>query len=228
MSQKILNRFEELIKEAKSIAQHKRNKTVQRAGISKSVDYFEEPINELYLTWKVKTENLLRVACGEDSVHYQTFLREKENGLYAPIKLQNSIPVILAAYDDLKGGFLISFKQIVQAEVFDSELEQAKSLLENGYKNAAAVIAGVVLETAIKELCTNNGIDIYLPDGKREKKLEKLNEELTKAGIYPLTQQKKITYYADIRNNAAHGKPENFDSDEVKDMIKGVEKFLID
>lgn len=56
--------------------------------------------------------------------------------------------------------FLITFKQIVQAEVFDSELEQAKSLLESGYKNAAAVIAGVVLETAIKELCLNNGIDI--------------------------------------------------------------------
>ncbi|WP_065709694.1 HEPN domain-containing protein [Acinetobacter baumannii] len=221
MSQKILNRFEELIKEAKSIAQHKRNKTVQRAGISKSVDYFEEPINELYLTWKVKAENLLRVACGADSVHYQAFLREKENGLYAPIKLQNSIPVVLAAYDDLKGGFLMSFKQIVQAEVFDSELEQANSLLENGYKNAAAVIAGVVLETAIKELCLNNGIDI------ERKRLTQLNDDLAKAGVYNKLQQKQITALADIRNNAAHGNYDEFTKEDVERMISDIERFLL-
>ncbi|EHU1360295.1 HEPN domain-containing protein [Acinetobacter baumannii] len=221
MSQRILNRFEELISEAKSIVKHKKSKSTQRNNILKPVEYFDEPINEQYLTWKVKAENLLLLACGEHSVHYQAFLREKENGRYAPNKLQNSIPVVLAAYDDLKGGFLISFRQLVQAEVFESEIEQAKSLLVNNYKNAAAVIAGVVLETAIKELCLNNGIDI------ERKRLTQLNDELAKAGVYNKLQQKQIMALSDIRNSAAHGDYDQFTQENVERMIDDIERFLL-
>ncbi len=131
------------------------------------------------------------------------------------------LPVIKATYDDFKNGFLITFKQIVQAEVFDSELEQAKSLLENGYKNAAAVIAGVVLETAIKELCLNNNIDL------EKKRLTRLNDDLAKAGVYNTLEQKRITALADIRNNAAHGKYDEFTIEDVERMISDIERFLL-
>lgn len=121
----------------------------------------------------------------------------------------------------LKMVFLISFKQIVQAEVFDSELEQAKSLLQNGYKNAAAVIAGTVLETAIKEICLNNSIELD------RKKLTHLNDELAKVGFYNKLQQKQITALADIRNNAAHGDYDQFTQKHVERMIEDIERFLL-
>ena len=54
--------------------------------------------------------------------------------------------------DDYKGGYLISIKNLIQADVFDSQLEQATELLSSGYKLAAAVIAGVVIETALRDL----------------------------------------------------------------------------
>lgn len=130
-------------------------------------------------------------------------------------------PILIAAYDDFKNGFLISFKQIVQAEVFDSELEQAKSLLESGYKNPSAVIAGVVLETAIKELSLNHGIEL------ERKKLTHLNDELAKLGVYNKLQQKRITALADIRNNAAHGDYDQFTKDDVTGMIEDIERFLL-
>lgn len=228
MSQKLQKRLEQLIQQAEQILDLTIEKRSEYLG---TIKVFKDNGDDLYVQWIVNAKNILKLAGGgKDSIHYETFIQlEKPNQFDSkPSILKRLINVLKACLDDLNNGFLISFKQIVQAEVFDSELEQATYFLNESYKIPAAVIAGVVLETAIKELCYNNGIDIYLPDGKREKKLEKLNEELTKAGIYPLTQQKKITYYADIRNNAAHGKPENFDSDEVKDMIKGIEKFLID
>lgn len=121
----------------------------------------------------------------------------------------------------MKKGFLITFKQIVQAEVFDNELEQAKSLLESGYKNAAAVIAGVVLETAIKELCLNNNIDL------EKKNLNRLNEDLVKAGVYNTLQQKQILALADIRNKAAHGDYDEFTKEDVERMISDIERFLL-
>jgi hypothetical protein len=49
------------------------------------------------------------------------------------------------AREDFEGGYLISFRNLVQAEVFESELDQAKELQSAGYKVAAAVIAGVIL-----------------------------------------------------------------------------------
>ena len=61
--------------------------------------------------------------------------------------------VLRATLDDVNTGLLISFKTIIQSEVFDSELDQAKHFLDSGYLVAAAVTAGVVLETSIKELC---------------------------------------------------------------------------
>jgi hypothetical protein len=118
--------------------------------------------------------------------------------------------------EDYKGGFLTSLKHLIQADVFDSELEQAKELLTNGYKVAAAVI--VVLETTLRDLCTREG----LPHSK----LDKMNAALAKAGIYNKLQQKRITALADIRNSAAHGKPEEFSDEDVTNMIRDVEQFL--
>jgi hypothetical protein len=126
--------------------------------------------------------------------------------------------VLAAASDDYKGGFLIAIKNLIQAEVFDSELEQAEELLDNGYKLAAAVIAGVVLETTLRDLCSREGI----PHGK----LDKMNADLTKAGLYNKLQQKRITALADIRNSAAHGKPEEFSEQDVTNMIRDIETFV--
>jgi hypothetical protein len=107
---------------------------------------------------------------------------------------------------------------LVQAEVFGSELDQARELLAGGYLTAAAVIAGVVLETTLRQLCTDAG----LPLGK----LDKMNSDLTKIGIYSLLVQKRITALADIRNNAAHGHPEAFKNTDVSDMISYIENFV--
>lgn len=124
-------------------------------------------------------------------------------------------------------GLLISFKTIIQSEVFDSELDQAKHFLDSGYLVAAAVTAGVVLETSIKELCKNNGIDIYLPESTKSKKLDVLNAALKNAEVYNILQQKKITALADVRNNAAHGNVDQFSKEAVIDMIRDIERFLL-
>jgi len=220
MSQKLLNRYEQLIQEAETI---KSLITTKYSEYSGNYNDLGEDGDAQYLQWKVKVKNLLKLSSGEDSVHYKEFVLSEDMQMYDtnPKVLKRLIPILIAAYDDLKGGFLVSFKQIVQAEVFDSELEQARSLLESGYKNAAAVIAGVVLETAIKELCVNNGIDL------EKKKLTRLNDDLAKASVYNTLQQKQITALADIRNSAAHGDYEKFTHQDVETMIKDIERFLL-
>lgn len=218
MSQKILNRFEELIKEANEISN---NSFVNTNIRFPNFEDFPPNYQALYSEWIIKAQNILLLACGDNSIHFTAFKRQLSGSSDTPKRLRQLIPILNAAYDDLKNGFLITFKQIVQAEVFDSELEQAKSLLESGYKNAAAVIAGVVLETAIKELCLNNGIGI------ERKRLTQLSDDLAKAGVYNKLQQKQITALADIRNNAAHGDYDEFTKEDVERMIIDIERFLL-
>ena len=80
------------------------------------------------------------------------------------------------------------------------------------------MIAGVVLETTVRNLCTDRGID--------HGKLDKMNADLAKAGAYNSLQQKRITAIAGIRNAAAHGDVEKFNPEDVKGMIDDVERFL--
>uniref|UniRef100_B8HQV7 DUF4145 domain-containing protein n=1 Tax=Cyanothece sp. (strain PCC 7425 / ATCC 29141) TaxID=395961 RepID=B8HQV7_CYAP4 len=176
--------------------------------------------NDLFLNWKVKVRNLLSKACGEESQHFQQF-EKNEKGLaystnYDTFKKLKAI--FLAAKEDFEGGYLLSTRTLVQAEVFDSELEQANELLKSGYCTAAAVIAGVVLETALRELCDREGIC--------HGKLDKMNADLAKASVYTKHMQKTITALADIRNSAAHGKINEFSEQDVTNMIRDVSQFL--
>jgi hypothetical protein len=134
--------------------------------------------------------------------------------------LQNLKAVFLAAQEDFDGGHLLSVWSLVQAEVFDSELEQSSELLRAGYNVAAAVVAGVVLETSLRELCSRNS----LPPGK----LDKMNADLAKAGVYNLLLQKRITAMAQIRNSAAHGDVASFNPGDVDGLIKDVHRFVTD
>jgi hypothetical protein len=80
------------------------------------------------------------------------------------------------------------------------------------------VIAGVVLDTALRDLCSREGLI--------HSKLDKMNTDLAKAGVNNKLQQKRITALADIRNSAAHGKTEEFSDGDVINMTRDVEQFL--
>ena len=177
--------------------------------------------DDLFLNWKVKARHLISMACGTDSEHYRQFVEIEKGQIFVSASfavLKALKAVFLAAKEDYEGGYLNSVRNLVQAEVFESELDQARELLSGGYSTAAAVVAGVVLETTLRQLCTDSGI----PVGK----LNKMNSELTKAGAYNLLVQKRITTLADIRNNAAHGHPEQFKENDVSDMISYIESFV--
>jgi Domain of unknown function (DUF4145) len=208
-------RFDELEAQA---AQVEASKVAQDSGMYGYQNYVD---NDLLLNWKVKVKNLLSKVCGEDSQHFQQF-EKNETGVSFTTNyniFQALKAVFLAAKEDFEGGYLLSIKTLVQAEVFDSELEQANELLSSGYFTAAAVIAGVVLETALRELCDRR-------EGISHGKLDKMNADLAKAGVYNKLMQKRITALADIRNSAAHGKPNEFTEQDVSDMIKEVGQFL--
>jgi hypothetical protein len=201
-----------------------------QAGAVEATKYHEndryslgERVNaELLLAWHVKARALLANACGPQSVHFAEFVEQGKPQSYRSShrEFRDLLAVFTAAREDYEGGYLNSVKSLVQAEVFGSEIEQARELHQNGYIVAAAVIAGVVLETTLRQICDNYGIGTG--------SLNKMNADLTKIGAYNLLVQKRITTLADIRNNAAHGRDGEFSADDVSEMIKQVENFVTD
>ncbi|GAA5531229.1 hypothetical protein Hgul01_05054 [Herpetosiphon gulosus] len=80
------------------------------------------------------------------------------------------------------------------------------------------LLAGIALETSLKDLCDREGI--------AHAKLDKMNADLAKTGIYNSVMQKQITAWAGLRNAAAHGNWGEYSHDQVKTMIAGVTQFI--
>ena len=215
MTKLLEKRFAELKSQILDIESTRQTRNDRFGG--SSTEYVDD---NLLLNWGVKVKNLLLSACGENSQHLLSFVEAEKPQSFTDNfdKLCRMKAVFMAAKEDFEGGYLNSVKNLIHAEVFDSELEQASALLSSGYSSAAAVIAGVVLETTIRNLCIEYAIDIA--------KLDKMNADLAKAGAYNALQQKRITAQAAIRNSAAHGKPEEFSKEDVKAMIEEIERFV--
>jgi hypothetical protein len=214
MDNLLKRRFQELSAEGKKL---EASKHMQYSALTKSNK--ENIDSNAVLHWKTKAKALLVSACGEQSQHFKGFEQSQTSQWSSSLQnLRRMMAVFEAAREDFEGGYLASVHDLVRAEVFGSELEQASELLKSGYSMAAAVIVGVVLETAIRELCIRNQI--------AHGKLDKMNADLTKAGVYNGIVQKRITHLAAIRNSAAHGNDAEFRTYDVKAMIDEVEQFL--
>jgi hypothetical protein len=61
----------------------------------------------------------------------------------------------------------------------------------------------------------------------RPKKADLLKSELLKAGVYGLADQKQITAWLDIRNNAAHGHYDKVHQGSVRLLIDGIRHFVM-
>ena len=139
------------------------------------------------------------------------------------------IGVLEGLYKDLDADYLKSLSEIIHGDIFIDYLDMSEYLLEEHYYVAAAVIAGVTLEEHLRILCIKNIIAIVFtkPRGNKPKKADQMNADLSREKIYPKTQQKQITYWLGIRNDAAHGNKDNFTEEQVKLMIPGIRDFII-
>lgn len=138
--------------------------------------------------------------------------------------VQHQAAALLA---DLKAGYLNDANDLAHAEVFTDLLDAAEYLLSVGQKDAAAVIAGSTLESHLRMLATKRitGFD-PLNDKGKPKTGSALNAELSGAKVYDATNNKLVTAWQAIRNDAAHGNYDKYTREQVDSMIRGVLGFI--
>lgn len=129
----------------------------------------------------------------------------------------------VAILDSLKARFessLFDIRQLVQADLLDSELEAARELLKHKFTRAAGAVAGVVLEKHLAEVCSVRGVKIV----KKHPGISDLNEALKNAGAIETPEWRFNQHLADIRNLCDHNKNKEPTMDQVNDLIDGVAK----
>jgi len=166
---------------------------------------------------------------GKES-HYSQQSEEILNGnWHIAYKAELLIGILEALRDDIKTGFLISFSELIRGEVFQNFLDMAEYLCQEGFKDAAAVIAGSTLEAHLRQLSNKNDINTFstTTDGNvKPKKASQLNQELGKIA-YSLFDQKQVTAWLDLRNSAAHGKYNEYSIQQVIQFIEWLKDFTL-
>lgn len=214
IKQKLSERIIQLLQKADRVkATHKPN--------SPNVIGFPTLNEDAFLEWKTNTEQLIILATGKDSVYHKNFIKDVKNGYGSHVDF--GIGILRALKEDLDLGYLTNVQNLVIAEIFEDFLSMSEYLLEQGYYIPAASLVGSVLEDSMRKLCDKNNI-VY----PKETKINNLNADLAKAGVYNALVAKEIIAKADIRNNADHGHYDKFNEQDVKNMVEWVRKFMID
>ena len=116
---------------------------------------------------------------------------------------------------------LFDIKQLVQADLLDSEVESARELCKNGFLRAAGVVAGVVLESHLLQVCKNHSITIR----KRNPTIADYNESLKNGNVIDIPIWRFIQRLGDLRNLCGHKKEREPTDDDTSEMIDGVERI---
>ena len=180
--------------------------------------------NELFVELRSSGLAFFRNCFGEDHPFYKQFDSEMGPGA-TPRNAEDGRAVLTAAINELKGGWLQTTQGLIAGNLFSDFLDMANHLLDENYKDAAAVIAGSSLEAHLRALCVKSSIDVIDTKGAH-KKADLINAELHKAKIYALSEQKQVTAWLGIRNDAAHGDYAKVIAGSVKVMIDGIRHFM--
>lgn len=113
---------------------------------------------------------------------------------------------------------LYELKQMVQADVMDSEIDSSRELLKNGFTRAAGVVAGVVLEKHIQLIVQRREIAV-----KNRPALGDYIAALKDADAVSVAEWRKLQYLSEVRAKCAHSKGVEPTADEVAELIAGTD-----
>lgn len=117
---------------------------------------------------------------------------------------------------------LYDIKQLVQADMFDSEIDAAKELNKKGFHRAAGAICGVVIEKHLHGVCEARGIAI----SKKNPAINDYNELLKSNDVIDIPTWRLIQRLGDLRNLCDHNKTDEPTKENISDLIDGTDKII--
>ena len=218
LTEKLLQRIDQLLDAGKNVMA-----SAYSTGGHYNTNYVAEP---KMAGFRTACLSFIDRTYGSTHPHYSQFAKAADG--HNRTSAETGIAILEAIREEVAGGWLISIKSLISAELFADFLDMASHLLEAKYKDPAAVMAGSVLEEHLRQLCHRSNIAVVeTKDGRlTHLKADRLNADLTKSNAYSKLDQKLITAWLDLRNNAAHGKYSSYNEEQVRQMLMGITEFM--
>jgi hypothetical protein len=184
--------------------------------LSDFIRYYEKPKGRKQISFETyRIEDYLQGLCIT-----QTYTQEKIVEPDAAIPhFQQQISIL----NSVKARFessLFDIRQLVQADLFDSELDAAKELNKHKFTRAAGALAGIVLERHLGQVCVNHNTKII----KKNPGIADLNNALKESDIIDIVQWRFMQHLGDIRNLCDHNKKVEPTQEQVDELISGTMK----
>jgi hypothetical protein len=174
-----------------------------------------------YDGWITEALNIIEVAVPKPNNAYRRSIDKLvERGFL--IQNVRSIGQILSALlQDIDAGLLGDLGNQIRAETFDDFLDHAEFYQKEGRKQEAGVIAGVVFEDTVRQICRDKcGIT------DKDQKLEDLINTLKGRGVITGQQSKQAKVGSHVRTKATHAQWDEFDLEGVAATIQITKIFL--
>ena len=151
-----------------------------------------------------------------------SYTGEKTFNDFAIVSMRFSTQLaILKAVEARFESSLFDIKQLVQADLFDSELAAASELVKKGFLRGAGAISGVILEKHLAQVADNHSSKTR----KKNPSISDFNDLLKNDGVLDVPTWRQIQRLGDIRNLCDHNKEREPTKDEVDELVAGVEKI---
>jgi hypothetical protein len=210
----LVKRIDQLIMEGKSVL-----------GTKQGTVYGEWVDSEKFRGFRSAVLSFIERVYGVEHSYYKEFHRSVAG--MVPTDVEQGIGILESVKKEVSGGWLFSIKGLVTSEIFADFLGMAQDLLAQDCYHPAAVLAGSVLEEHLRQLCIKNGIGVENElEGKHiPKEADRLNADLTNAEVYGKLDQEPVSVWLDLWNKAAHGKYEEYNKEQVQQMLQGITEF---
>lgn len=135
-------------------------------------------------------------------------------------KFEQQMKILKAAERRFESS-LFNIKQLLQADIFDSEIDTARELLKNGYIRAAGAVVGVVLEKHLQQVSASHSVMIKA----KNPSISDYNDALKGAQVVDIPTWRFVQHLADLRNLCDHKKQREPKPEEIEDLVNGVDKI---
>ena len=114
---------------------------------------------------------------------------------------------------------LFDIQTLVQADLFDNELDAAEELNKKGFHRGAGALAGVVLEGHLRTICKLHKIT-----APKRAMLGKLNDLLKEKNVLDVPTWRFIQRLVDLRNLCDHKMAKEPTKEDIDELVGGVRK----
>ena len=183
---KLLKKTNELVSSAKLILEEYNTEIAN--NMQSLINGKESNHRVRFMAFRTTCLNFICKIEDEHSDYYVDF--EKFTEHYSLDALTYTLSVLQNLEKDIESGWIGNLKDLISADVFADFMEMADYLIEEKFKDPAAVIIGSLLEEKLRNLCNKNGISVSKTISGKDmpKKASSLNDELASNNIYNANQ----------------------------------------